>query len=364
MTVCAVMNGLAGARPIIDTHIHQWDPFTTPREVSRLAPVYRRAPRLFERLFPLLAGKANRETLLTPRHALRPYLPADYLRDVAALPATFGLQVEAVIHVEADWHSDDPVEETRWVDGLPFGRDGAPRLAAVIGHADPRQRGFAEVLDRHAAASGRFRGIRCMAAWHPDPKVRNWSAGERILRSPEFLRGFAALAERGLTFDAYVFSRQLPDVVVLAREYPDTTIVLDHYAPLVGWLGPMGKATGRTDSERADLLARWRDDIGALAEHPNVVAKHSGLAFPPLGFGQPGIDRAALAGKIRPLVDHVTDAFGEDRVLFGSNFPMDKAVTSYEVIAGALVDTLAPRGDRLLAKVFRENAERVYRTEP
>jgi predicted TIM-barrel fold metal-dependent hydrolase len=293
---------------------------------------------------------------------LRPYLPPDYLRDVATLHATLGLQVDAAIHVEASWHSDDPVEETRWVAALPFGRDGAPRLAAIVGHADPRQPGFADVLDRHLAASDRFRGIRCMGAWHPDSKVRDWSDGEGVLRSPEFLRGFAALAERGLTFDAYVFSQQLADVAVLARQHPDTTIVLDHYAPLVGWLGPMGRTTGRSDAERAELLARWREDITALAEHPNVVAKHSGLAFPPLGFGRPGIDRAGLARNLRPLVEHVTDAFGEDRVMFGSNFPMDKAVTSYETIVGALLDILAPRGDALLAKVFRENAERVYRT--
>jgi predicted TIM-barrel fold metal-dependent hydrolase len=199
-----------------------------------------------------------------------------------------------------------------------------------------------------------------MTTWHPDRKVKRWAATEGVLRSPGFLRGFAALAERGLTFDAYVYSNQLADVGVLATEYPETTIVLDHYAPPVGWLGPMGRGTGRTAAERDALLARWHDDLAALAPHDNVVAKHSGLAFPVLGLKEVGLGRAALAERVAPLVHHTTDVFGEDRLVFGSNFPMDKAVTSYDVVVGALVDLLAPRGETLLRKVFHDNAIRVY----
>lgn len=351
---------LSGIVPgIVDTHIHQWDPFTTPREASRLAPLYRRAPRLFDRLFPVLVDKGARDMVLTPQHVASPYLPDTYAADVAGTVEAVGVPVEAAIHVEADWQ-DDPAGETAWLETLPFGVDGRPRLAGIVGHADPRRPDFAATLDRHAAVSDRFRGIRCMATWHPDRKVKRWADEETLLRSAAFLSGFAALAERGLTFDAYVYSHQLADVGVLAREYPDTTIVLDHYAPPVGWLGPMGRSTGRTAAERAALLARWRDDLAALAQHGNVVAKHSGLAFPMLGLREVGIGRATLAERVAPLVEHTTDVFGEDRLVFGSNFPMDKAVTSYAVVVGALVDLLAPRGDALLRKVFRDNALRVY----
>ena len=341
---------------IVDTHIHQWDPFTTPRETSRLAPLYRRAPRFVESVAPRLAGRANREALVTVEHVARPYLPSDYSRDVAEL----GVPVEAVIHVEASWHDDDPVGETRWVETLPFGQGGAPRLAAIVAHADPRKEDFASTLDAHAAASDRFRGIRCMGAWHPDRKVKNWAAGPGILSSPDFLRGFAALAERGLTFDAYVYSHQLADVRVLAREYPDTTIVLDHFAPLVGSLGPMGR-TGRTPDERAAILDSWRAAMVTLAENRNVVAKLSGLAFPALGLQEPGLGRAALTERVAPLIDHTVDVFGHDRVMWGSNYPMDKAIASYGAIAGALAERLAPRGPEALAKAFRENAIRLYR---
>jgi len=345
---------------IIDTHIHQWDPFTTPREASRLAPLFRRSPRLLGALAPVLLDKGVRDLILTPEHVAQPYLPETLRDDVTGAVESVGVRVESVIHVEADWQSDDPAEETAWVEALPFGVDGRPGLAAIVGHADPRKPGLAALLDRHQTASTRFRGIRCMATWHDDPKVKRWADGPGLLTSRPFLRGFAAIAERGFTFDAYVYSQQLGDVAALAREYPDTTIVLDHYGPPVGWLGPMGRFTGRGAVEQQDLLARWRDGITRLAEQPNVVAKHSGLAFPMLGIKEVGITRERLAETIAPLVDHTTDAFGEDRVLFGSNFPMDKAVTGYGTIVGALADVLAPRGEQVLRKVFRDNAQRVY----
>jgi predicted TIM-barrel fold metal-dependent hydrolase len=357
-----VGQGLAGIVPgIIDAHIHQWDPFTTPREASRLAPLYRRAPGLFERLLPVLLPQPKRELVRTARHVARPYLPADYAADVAGTVAAVGVPVEAAIHVQAGWHGPDQAEETAWVAGLPFGADGNPGLAAIVGNADPRDPGCGALLDAHAEASDRFRGVRSMTTWHPDKGVMDWIDEPEVMRSAAFLRGFAAIAERGLTFDAYVYSAQLPEVVVLAREYPETTIVLDHYAPPVGICGPMGRSTGRTEAERRELLARWRDDLTTLAEScPNVVAKHSGLAFPTLGHREP-LDRRQVAERVAPLVEHTTAVFGPDRLVFVSNFPMDKSIATYADVVGALVDLLAPGGPDLLRKVFRENAQRVYR---
>jgi predicted TIM-barrel fold metal-dependent hydrolase len=345
---------------IIDAHIHQWDPFTTPREASRLAPLYRRAPRVMERLVPVLLDRGTRELVRTAQHAARPYLPADYARDVAEAQAAVGVPVEAAVHVQADWHGPDAVDETVWLETLDWGKGGNPQLAAIVAHADPRRPDIATALDRHAAASSRFRGIRFMTSWHPDKGVKRWIEDEGVLRSPDFLRGFAALAERSLTFDAWLYSGQLGDVAVLAREYPETTIVLDHYGSPVGALGPMGRATARTSEDRSAILAAWRDDMAEVAAHPNVVAKHSGLAFPMLGLREPGIGRAQLTELVAPLVEHTTDVFGADRLIFGSNYPMDKSIASYGTLVGALCDLLAPRGPELLAKVFRDNALRVY----
>jgi predicted TIM-barrel fold metal-dependent hydrolase len=352
---------LAGVVPaIVDAHIHQWDPFTTPREAARLAPLYRRAPRLMTAIMPLLVPLGSRQMIVTPEHVVQPYLPATYAEDAAGVVDAVGVPVESVVHVQADWWGD-PVDETAWVEQLPFGAPGVPALAAIVGHVDLRRPDAGDVLDRHRAASPRFRGVRAMGAWHPDPGVKRYADQPGLLRSPDFLRGFAALAERGLAFDAYVYSHQLDDVAVLASEYPEITIVLDHYAPLVGLHAPMGRSTGRTEQERAALLPAWRESLAALATHPNVVAQHSGLAFPMHGLREAGIGRELLAERMAPLVRHTQVVLGPDRVLFGSNFPMDKSNASLGVVVGALADLLAPYGDNALRKAFRDNAQRVYR---
>lgn len=351
---------LAGVVPgIVDAHIHQWDPLTTPREASRLAPLYQRAPRLLEALLPVLASKADRELVVTPRHVGSPYLPATYAADAAGTEAALGVRVESVVNVEASWHGPDPVDETRWLETQPFDEDGAPALAGIVASADPRDPDIGRILDDHLAASPRVKGIRRSAAWHSDRAVKDF-ADDGLLASPDFLRGFAAVAERGLTFDAWVYSGQLPQVGRLAAEYPETTIVLDHFGTPVGLFGPRGRRTGRDAAERADLLARWRYDIEAVAAHPHVVAKQSGFAFPPLGYGRTGLGRAEVAELAAPLIEHTADVFGPDRQVFGSNFPMDKALTDHATVVGALHDVLAPRGPELLAKVFRENAIRLY----
>jgi L-fuconolactonase len=352
---------LAGIVPgIVDGHIHQWDPFTTPREASKLAPLYRRMPGLFERLMPLLVSQDKRDLIRTAAHVARPYLPSTYAADAAGVTEAVGVPIESVVHVQPGWHGD-PVDETRWLEALPFGRDGAPGLAAVVAEVDPRDPRAGEVLDRHAAASDRVRGIRFMGAWHPDPKVMRFADQEGLLRSPAFLRGFAAVADRGLTFDAYVYSHQIGDVGTLAREYPETTIVLNHYAPPVGWLGPMGRTTGQTQQDRAGILASWREGIAELAGHANVVAKHSGLAFPMLGMSTQRWSRQQVVDTLAPLVVPTTELFGAERLVFGSNFPMDKSIADLPEVVGGLLDLLAPYGEDVLRGTFRDNARRVYR---
>lgn len=352
---------LAGIVPaIIDGHIHQWDPVTTPREASKFAPLYRRAPGLFERLMPVLVSRGKRDLVRTAAHVARAYLPSTYAADAAGVTEAVGVPVESVVHVQAGWQGD-PVDETRWLGTLPFGQDGAPALAAVVAEADPRDPQMGEVLDRHAAASDRLRGIRFMGAWHPDRRVMRFADEEGLLRSPAFLRGFAAVAERALTFDAFVYSHQLADVATLAEEYPGTTIVLDHYAPPVGWLGPMGRSTGRTRQDRDRILAGWREGIERVAAHRNVVAKHSGLAFPVLGMPTARWSRQQVVDTLAPLVVPITELFGAERLLFGSNFPMDKSIADLPDLVGGLLDLLAPYGEDVLRGTFRDNARRIYR---
>ncbi|GAA1632823.1 amidohydrolase family protein [Nocardia ninae] len=352
---------------IVDAHMHEWDPFQTPREASGLAKMYRLAPGFVEKHFRRLAGQPNQELLLTPKNAALPYLPDQYTADAEGVAEAVGAPIRSVVHCEAGWAAKGALaaaDETRWLMSLPFGKDGRPSLAAIIARADPRDPECRTLLDTHLEVSTKVKCIRQLAAWHPDPKVKSLCDMPGLLASRDFLAGFPAVAERGLSFEATVNSNQLADVPILAREFPQTTIVVSHLATPIGLFGPMGSRTGWTMAQRAGIAGEWRDGISAVAEYPNVVAKSSGFAFPQLGYGhepEGNIGRYEVLRDLwRPLMDHVIDAFGVDRLMFGSNFPMDRPNTTVPTVAGMLVDLLGPRGDDALRKVFRDNAQRIY----
>ncbi|MDT4915563.1 MAG: hypothetical protein QOH89_263 [Pseudonocardiales bacterium] len=345
---------------MVDPHIHQWDPFSTPREISGIAKMLRPLPRI-PRWLARTQPKRDREFIHHPHHILKPYLPTDYRRDAASVP------VASVVHIEVgSWACERPmdwVDETRWVAALPWERDGAPALGAIVVRADPRWAEVAAVLDAHLAADDRVRGARMSASNHADTDVRGFAAEPHLLSDPRFLRGFAAIAERELSFELWMYAHQLPDAVVLATEYPQTTFVLDHYATPVGIFGPRGRSTGRTDADRAGILARWRDDVATLAALPNVVAKHSGLGMPVLG-GPPRrqVDEQSIheiVDRSAPLVRHVHDVFGSERAMWASNFPIDKPVQSIPASIAVLLDVLGADADPTL--LFRDVARRVYR---
>ncbi|NMO02699.1 amidohydrolase family protein [Gordonia sp. TBRC 11910] len=363
------MQPLEGVVPgVVDAHAHFWNPKRTPWASNRLSRSYRFLPRrVGDLVFTAAVGQADREFALTPRNVARAYEPAQYELDVRVVQTAVGVPIESVVFVESHWHADDHsgVDEARYVASLPFGRDGAPDLGAFVAHADPRHPNVTAQLDLTAAAVPQFRGVRMMGARHPDPKVRDWVDVDAVLSSRDFLAGFARIAERDLLFEAFVYSHQLYDVVTLAREYPQTTIVIDHLGAPVGVFGPVGSRTGATAAARSDVLRLWRERTAMLAQNPNVVMKLSGLAFPILGYGRLASgnigSRVTLEEMIAPLIDHLLAHFGVDRLLFGSNYPIDKPNAPFETIVVALAEILKPHGEELLRKVFRENARRVYR---
>nr|WP_280463341.1 amidohydrolase family protein [Nocardia carnea] len=219
------------------------------------------------------------------------------------------------------------------------------------------------------SASPLVRGIRSGVAHHPDTGIRSFADGPNTLRSPAFLDGFAALAERDLAFEAWVYSHQIPAVTALAQRYPEATIILNHLGTPAGIFGPVGKHTGRDTDARTGILERWRTAIADLAESPNVVAKVSGLMMPILGHPVPRAGTptpvAELTDRIGPLLRHAAGTFGADRLIWGSNFPVDRPITSITNSAEAVATVLADHlGDSAaLEKVFRTNAQRVYRLD-
>jgi predicted TIM-barrel fold metal-dependent hydrolase len=261
-----------------------------------------------------------------------------------------------------------PVGETEFVNGIAAmsaaGLYGPTRVAAgIVGTADLRLGDEVQaVLDAHAAAGGgRFRGIRHSAAWDADPVLpgSRGNPGSGLLLRDDFRAGFKHLAPRQLTFEAWCYHRQIPDVTSLARAFPDTTIILNHFG------GPLG--VGPYSNQSEEVYAQWRTSITELATCPNVVAKLGGINMEINGFGwheraQPPTS-AELAEATRRYYELTIDQFGVDRCMFESNFPVDKVSCSYTVLWNSFKRLSAAYSAADKAKLFHDTAARVYRLQ-
>ena len=294
------------------------------------------------------------------------YRDEDLRRDVDAghrVLATVYLQCGEAYRTDGPAHLR-PVGETESVDAVARRSEaaGGVRLcAAIVGFADlTRGAAVEEVLHAHLAVSpARFRGIRHGASSDADPAFAR--QGPRpapgLMREPAFRAGFARLAPLGLSFDAWMYHPQLPDLVDLARAFPETTIVLDH----VGGPAGIGGYAGRRD----EVFAQWHASIRALAACPNVVVKLGGLGMRFCGFGFERRDRPpdslGLAAAWGPYVHACVDAFGPARCMFESNFPVDQCSCSYVALWNAFKRLAAGYRDDERASLFAGTAARVYR---
>lgn len=259
-----------------------------------------------------------------------------------------------------------PVGETEFVNGIAAmsasGQFGNTRVAAgIVGTVDLRiGDAAAGVLDAHiAAGGGRFRGIRRGAFWHASPDVPNHRTNppEGLLRRDDFRAGFKLLAPRSLSFEVWCAHTQIPDATSLARAFPGTTIVLDHFGGPVG----IGPYAGKAD----EVFADWRKKIDDLAACPNVVVKLGGLCMEINGFDwhhrplPPSSDE--LVAATRRYFEHTIERFGVERCMFESNFPVDKISCDYTVLWNSYKKLTRAYSATERAALFHDTATRVYR---
>lgn len=179
------------------------------------------------------------------------------------------------------------IEETEWLLQLA---DAHPFIKGVVGWVDLRSHGLRAQLERFAPHPA-FVGVRHVVHDEPD---------DTFMLLPEFRRGIAQLRAFDLAYDLLLYPRHLPVAMKLAREFPDQRFVLDHIAkPAI----------------REGLISPWREDLERLAECPNVTCKLSGLVT------------EAQWGRWRPedfhrYLDIVVAAFGPDRLMIGSDWPV------------------------------------------
>ena len=231
----------------------------------------------------------------------------------------------------------------------------------IVGRADLGMGAAVEaVLERQVrAGNGRYRGVRHAGGWDASDQIRNSHTDppQGLYASQAFREGFAKLSALGLSFEAWQYHPQLPEVTDLARAFPETLIVLDH----VG--GPLG--IGPYAGRRDEVFAAWRADIAELAREPNVWVKLGGLGMTICGFEHHKRDvapgSAELAQAWRPYIETCLEAFGPQRAMFESNFPVDRASCSYANLWNAFKRITAAASTAEKALLYRDTARRFYR---
>jgi L-fuconolactonase len=310
--------------------------------------------------------------IIDPHHHVRDrpgarYLALDFLADLTAC----GHDIRATVIVESgDMFRADappelkPVGEIEFLTGVAAmfasGKYGRTRAGAgIVGCPDLRlgERVRPVIEACIAAGGGRFCGVRNLLAWHEHPDLRIARTGTPgVMQEAAFRAGLATLADYDLTYDAYVYHPQLPELIALARTVPAARIVVDHTGGPAG----VGPYAGRRD----DVFAFWRGQVRELARCSNVFMKLGGLGLPVMGFGfhhrTPQASSAELAQAWRPYFETCIEAFGAQRCMFESDFPPDKEVGSYRVIWNAFKRVAAGASAAEQAELFGGTAVRAY----
>lgn len=253
-----------------------------------------------------------------PALAAGDFTPADY----AGLTA--GLGVIGTVFMETGVDDADYKTEARLVAGL-VGSDGM--LGQIASCRPEEDAGFDDWLDECADLS--VVGFRRILHVMPDD----------LSQTPTFRRNLAKIGARGRTFDICMLARQLPLAADLARACPDQPLVLDH-------CGVPDIAGG--------AFADWAKGIDAVAKLPHVHLKLSGIT----AYCAPG---TANLATLKPWVDHVLNAFGADRVLWGGDWPvvnLGTGLPEWIALTRALLSNLSPAEQHAVAQ---GTARRVYR---
>ena len=293
--------------PFVDAHIHLWD-------LERLRYPWLTAP------FADDGPNGSVEAIA------RTYLPADYRREMAQW------NVVGAVHVDAGAHPGDALRETEWLDGLADA-EGLPDAIIAFAALD------APDIDRILAAQARHprvRGIRHIVNWHPDTR-RSYTQRD-VTRDAAWQRGFARLADHGLSFDLQCYPGQMTALAELFARHPDIPVIVNH--------------AGMAVLDDPDGPAEWRRGLAALAACPQVSVKLSGFGF---------ARRDGTPAFVRDTIRTVIDLFGTERAMFASDLPTDRLFGAIDAQMDACHAAVADFSEEDRRALFGRNADRIYR---
>jgi len=255
------------------------------------------------------------------------YMPADYRRDTADWPVT------ASVYIEAEWERGKALGESRWIASVAA-KHGLP--SAVVAWCNLADPGAAELLAAHAAIPI-VRGIRHKpAAAATAREARRGQPGS--MDDPAWREGYAHLADNGLSYDLQTPWWHLDAAAELARDVPETQIIINH--------------TALPADRSPDALSAWRRALETAAAQPNIAVKISGIGLPGIPWAQAGNG---------PIIRDAIAIFGVERAMFASNFPVDSLVGDFDTIFSGFLTATADRSEEDRERLFHDNAVRLYR---
>jgi L-fuconolactonase len=278
--------------PIVDSHVHLWD------------PVKYRIPWL-DKVPPINAARG------IPEYEA----------------ATAGVEIEGLVYLQVEVAPPYAMLEAR---DLVAMAEWERRILGIVPWAPlefgERARYFLEELVR---LGPRIKGVRRIVQDEPDPE---------FCLQPDFVRGNQILADYGLTSDLCCNYRQLGPNVELVKRCPETRFIIDHIAK---------------PDIRGGQFEPWASQLRDLAALPNVICKISGVATE--------ADHASWTiEQIKPYVIQALEAFGDDRVVFGSDWPVATLATDYKRWVDTLDTLTADLSPIAKRKLWSENAKRFY----
>lgn len=237
------------------------------------------------------------------------------------IETTRASNVTKAVHVQAAIGSKDPVKETEWLEDAAE-RTGFPH--AIVAYADLRDPNVESVLERHCEFP-RMRG------------VRDFSYGD-FLVADDFHRGYALLEKYNLHASIAAQCQDMEKLVALANKFPNTVIVIDH--------------AGNPAERTPEYFELWKRGMATAAAAENIIIKVSGL-----GMG----DHKWTLESIRPWVLGCIDAFGVERSIFATNWPVDSLFSNYDTLINAYTEIVADFSEDEKRDMFARNTETLYR---
>lgn len=290
---------------IIDSHFHIWRQADQPWLVGPMVP------RIFGPYEPIR----------------RDYPIEEYLADRQ------GLGVDKAVYVQTNWAREDFEREVAFLTETAA-RSGWPH--AIVGYADMTADDVRPQLDR-LAKYPLLRGVRMQLHWHETPEFR-FAPDARQVIDPRVRANVRRLKDYGLSFDLQLFPAQMQDGLQLVGDNPETDFILTH--------------CGMLTADDPAAVEAWKDGLRTLAQAPNLYAKLSGLGT--------FVHRNDPA-LIELVYDAAIDILGSERLMFGSNFPIEKLWTGYAELCAAHRAAAARHGAKAEEDIFWNTAARVYR---